>query len=106
MNNVVDVNVAEMVKQNVEAVAASGFGITLCLINHAVAIATANDIMNDVSSPFHAEQISVEGRSVHIRPADPNAQMVEKKAELFCQEFSKQFNIPVVSWVETVRWAM
>ena len=91
------------IQQGLEAVAASNFGIHFCCKTGELAIAIANEMITNSTNPFHGDKIKVEGRQITVSPMTANSWMkVEEISKLFCEEFSTQTAIPVISFLDTV----
>lgn len=93
------------IQANIDAIAASNFGIHFCCKTAEVAIKFAAHAMNEVGNPFYGDKVEVNNREVVISAADgqPNYN-IKEFAELFCAEFSNQFGITIIDYIETVHY--
>ena len=93
------------IQANIDAIAASNFGIHFCCKTAATAIKFATHVMNDVGNPFYGDKVEVNNREVVICPPNSNTSYnVRKLAEIFCTEFSNQFGIDIIDFTETVHY--
>lgn len=91
------------IQANIDAIAASNFGIHFCCKTAEAAIKFASAAQADTNNPFYGDKIEVNNREVVICPPNSNTSYnVRKLAEIFCTEFSNQFGIDIIDFTETV----
>ncbi len=91
------------IQANIDAIAASNFGIHFCCKTAEAAIKFASAAQADTNNPFYGDKIEVNNREVVICPPNSNTSYnVRKLAEIFCTEFSNQFGVDIIDFTETV----
>ena len=92
------------IQANLDAIAASGFGVHFCCKTKEAAIKFAHGAMTEKGNPFYGDDIEINGREIVVAPKGNITVDIREIAELFCSEFSKQTGIKVIDFTETVHW--
>lgn len=89
---------------NLDAIAFSGFGVHFCCKTKEAAEKFANGAMTEKGNPFYGDKIEINNREIVISPQTNSGVDVNAIAELFCNEFSAQTGIKIISFIETIHW--